>query len=56
MFLIFHVFQLSFHISRPTVDISKYSTFLSFPRHISHLECVFLIFRDFQFSRYIPGP
>ena len=27
--------QFSCHISRPTVDISKYSNFFSFPRHIS---------------------
>ena len=35
MFLIFHDFQFSCHIQRPTVDISKFSTFFSFPRHIS---------------------
>ena len=35
MFLIFHDFQFSCHIPRPTVDISKYCTFFSFPRHIS---------------------
>ena len=35
MFLILHDFQFSCHISRPTEDISKYSTFFSFPRHIS---------------------
>ena len=34
-FLIFHDFQFSCHIPRPTVDISKFSTFFSFPRHIS---------------------
>ena len=32
---IFHDFQFSCHIPRPTVDISKFSTFFSFPRHIS---------------------
>ncbi|SFW07122.1 Uncharacterised protein [Chlamydia abortus] len=56
MFLIFHDFQFSCHIPRPTVDISKFSTFFSFPRHITILKCVFLIFRDLQFSRHIPGP
>ena len=35
MFLIFHDFQFSCHIPRPTVDISKFSTFFSFPRQIS---------------------
>ena len=35
MFLIFHDFQFSCHIPCPTVDISKFSTFFSFPRHIS---------------------
>ncbi|SFW06003.1 Uncharacterised protein [Chlamydia abortus] len=35
MFLIFHDFQFSCHIPRPTLDISKFSTFFSFPRHIS---------------------
>ena len=29
-------FQFSCHIPHPTVDISKFSTFFSFPRHISH--------------------
>ncbi|SFW07128.1 Uncharacterised protein [Chlamydia abortus] len=44
--VIFHVLQC----------ISKFSTFFSFPRHISVLKCVFLIFRDFQVSCHIPGP
>jgi len=35
MSLIFHDFQFSCHIPCPTVDISKFSTFFSFPRHIS---------------------
>ena len=35
MFLKFHDFQFSCHIPRPTVDISKFSTFFRFPRHIS---------------------
>jgi hypothetical protein len=56
MFLIFHDFQFSCHIPRPTVDISKFSNYLSFPRHISRPKVVFLIFRDFQFSRHVPGP
>ncbi|SFW06966.1 Uncharacterised protein [Chlamydia abortus] len=34
------------------MDISKFSTFFSFPPHISRLKCVFLIFRDFQFSLF----
>ena len=38
MFLIFHDFQFSCHIPRPTVDISKFSTLFSFPRHISLLK------------------
>ena len=32
---IFHDFQFSCHIPHPTVVISKFSTFFSFPRHIS---------------------
>ena len=40
----------------PTVDISKFSTFFSFPRHISRPKCVFLIFCYFQFSCHNPGP
>jgi hypothetical protein len=35
MFLIFHDFQFSCLILCPTVYISKFSTFFSFPRHIS---------------------
>ena len=35
MFLIFHDFQFSCHITCPTVDISKFSTFFTFPRLIS---------------------
>ena len=38
IFLIFHDFQFSCHIPHPTVDISKFSTFFSFPRHISRSE------------------
>ncbi|SFW06090.1 Uncharacterised protein [Chlamydia abortus] len=56
MFLIFHDFQFSCHIPRPTVDISKFSTFFSFPAIFHVLKCVFLIFHDFQFSRHITGP
>ena len=55
VFLIFPDFQFSCHIPCPTGDISEFSSFFSFPCHIS-LKCVFLIFRDFQFSRHIPGP
>jgi hypothetical protein len=35
MFLIFHDFQFSCHIPCPTADSPKFSTFFSFPRHIS---------------------
>ena len=35
MFLNFHDFQFFYHIPCPIVDISKFSTFFSFPRHIS---------------------
>ena len=35
MFLIFHDFQFSCHIPCPIVDICKFSTYFSFPRHIS---------------------
>uniref|UniRef100_A0A0V1KIM6 Uncharacterized protein n=1 Tax=Trichinella nativa TaxID=6335 RepID=A0A0V1KIM6_9BILA len=35
MFLIFNDFQFSSHIPCPTFDISKFSTFFSFPRHIT---------------------
>jgi len=51
MFLIFPDFQISCDIPCPTVDISKFSNFFSFPCHISCVKCVFLIF-----SRHIPGP
>ncbi|SFW06072.1 Uncharacterised protein [Chlamydia abortus] len=56
MFLIFHDFQFSCHIPRPNVDISKFSTFFSFPRHISRPKVCISHFRDFPFSRHIPGP
>ncbi|SFW05421.1 Uncharacterised protein [Chlamydia abortus] len=56
MFLIFHDFQFSCHITRPIVVISKFSTFFSFTRIFHFLKCIFLIFRDFQFSRHIPVP
>ncbi|SFW06233.1 Uncharacterised protein [Chlamydia abortus] len=56
MFLIFHGFQFSCHIPRPTVDISKFSIFSVFLAIFHVLKCVFLIFCDFQFSRHIPGP
>ena len=52
----FHDFLFSLHTPRPTVDISKFSNFFSFPRIFHDLKCVFRIFRDFQFSRHIPGP
>ena len=46
-FSIFHVLQWSF------LNIPPFSVFLA----IFHvLKCVFLIFRDFQFSRHIPAP
>ncbi|SFW05731.1 Uncharacterised protein [Chlamydia abortus] len=48
MFLIFHDFQFSCHIPRPTVDISKFSTFSDFLPIFHVLKCVFLIFRDFH--------
>ena len=35
MFLFFHDFQFSCHILSHTVDISKFPSFFSFPRHIS---------------------
>ena len=38
IFLIFHDFQFSCHIPCPTVDISKFSNFFSFRRHISPLK------------------
>ena len=56
MFLICHDFQLSCHITCPTVDISKFSTFFSFPRHISrHTVCIshfpwFSVFSPFSRS------
>ena len=55
-FLNFHYFQFSCHISRPTLDISKYSTFFSFPRHISRPKVCISHFPWFQFSRHITGP
>ena len=56
MFLIFHDFQFSCHIPRPTVDISNFPPFSVFFAIFHVLKCVFLIFRDFQFSSHIPGP
>ena len=56
MFLIFHDFQFSCRIPRPTVDISILSTFFSFPRHISRPYVCISHICDFQFSRHIPGP
>jgi hypothetical protein len=35
VFLISRDFQVSYHIPGPTVDISKFSSFFCFPRHIS---------------------
>ena len=51
MFLIFHDFQVSCHIPRPTVDISKFSTFFSFLAIFQVLQCAFLIFHVFQWFR-----
>ncbi len=47
-------FSVFCHIPRPTVDISKFSTFSQFSSPIFHaLKCVFLIFRGFSvFSPY----
>ncbi|KRY09529.1 hypothetical protein T03_1597, partial [Trichinella britovi] len=42
----FRDFQFSRHIPGPTMDIYKFSTFFSFPRHISRP----------KFSRHISGP
>ncbi|SFW07528.1 Uncharacterised protein [Chlamydia abortus] len=44
---IFHVLQLT-HLNYP-----PFSVFLTL---FHDLKCVILIFRDFQFSRHIPGP
>ena len=51
-FSVFLPYSMSYNVH------SKFSTFFCFPRHISRpkIKCVFLIFRDFQFSRHIPGP
>ncbi|SFW06969.1 Uncharacterised protein [Chlamydia abortus] len=49
MFLIFHGFQFSCHIPRPTVDISKFSTFSVFLAIFHVLNCIFLIFMIFSF-------
>ena len=38
------------------MDISKFSAFSLFLAIFHVLNCVFFIFRDFQFSRHIPGP
>ncbi|SGA31339.1 Uncharacterised protein [Chlamydia abortus] len=40
-FHIFHDFQFSCHIRSATVDISKFSTFFGFPRHISRPKVCF---------------
>jgi hypothetical protein len=44
---IFHVLQWTF------LNFPLFSVFLAI---FYVLKCVFLIFRDFQFSRHIPGP
>ncbi len=50
MFLIFHDFQFSYYIPRPTVDISKFSTFFQFSSAIFHvLKCVFSFSVIFSF-------
>ena len=48
VFLIFRDFQFSCHIPRPTVDISKFSTFSFFLAIFHVLKCIFLILREFQ--------
>ncbi|EAA20390.1 hypothetical protein, partial [Plasmodium yoelii yoelii] len=53
LFLIFHDFQFSCHIPYPTVDISKFSTFFSFPRHISRPK---VYISHFHFPRHISRP
>ena len=55
IFLIFHDFQFSCHIPRPTVDISKFFTFFSFSRHISRPKVCISHFPWFQVSLHIPG-
>ena len=56
IFLIFHDFQFSCPIPCPTVDITKISSFLIFPSHISHPKVSISHFPVFQFSRHITGP
>ncbi|SFW06967.1 Uncharacterised protein [Chlamydia abortus] len=51
-FSTFFLFLAIFHVLK-CVFLIYFSVFLAiFPV----LNCVFLIFRDFQFSRHIPGP
>ncbi|SFW07120.1 Uncharacterised protein [Chlamydia abortus] len=54
--LIFHDFQFSCHIPRPTVEFLNFPPFSVFLAIFHVLKYVFLIFRDFQFSHRIPGP
>ena len=56
MFLIFHDFLLSCHIPRPKVDISKFFTFFTFLRHISHPKVCISHFRWFSVFSPIRGP
>ena len=56
MILILHDFQFTCHIQCPTVDISKFSTLFSFPRHISRPKVCISHDPHFQFSCHIPGP
>ena len=46
--LIFHVFKFSGHISGPAVCISHFSRFSLFLPIFKVLQCVYLIFHDFQ--------
>jgi len=52
IFLIFHDFQFSCLITCPTVDIYKFSTFVSFPHHISRPKL--FIFHFPRFSVFSP--
>ena len=51
----FHDFQFSWHIQRPTVDVSKFSTFFSFPRHISRPKVCISHFLWFSFFCHFQG-
>jgi hypothetical protein len=55
-FSFFTFFSVSRHIPVQREFVSHFSCFSVFLAKVHVLQCVFLIFHDFQFSRHMPGP